>query len=230
MSEMTVEQRLVSIEEHLSAIRGEMDSNRKQRESMDDLKDDLTRVAHDAFSTAVVEMEDIAPFVNTGDFWHLLKHLLRNTRMITDSLAKAESALDFTEDLIPIGHEMFTDLMIKLDEFDRKGYFELLKALSDTMDEVVETTSPEDLAKITDRVVTPGLELLKKLADMDFVSALSRTVDAYNEHGSQDFDSFGTFNALRSTRKTEMRRAMGRTTFFLETLARETNKQNGKQA
>jgi hypothetical protein len=230
MSEMTVEQRLTSIEEHLMVIRAEIDAHRQQRESIDDLKDDVTRVAQDVFSTAVVEMEDIAPFVNTGDFWHLLKHLLRNTRMITDSLAKAESALDFAEDAVPIGHEMFTDLMIKMDTLDRKGYFDFLKALSDTMDQVVETTSPEELEKITKNVVAPGLELLKKLAEMDFISAVSRTVDAYNEHGEEEFDSFGSFSAFRTTRKKEMRRAMGRTTFFLETLARESNNHSSNKA
>ncbi len=230
MSEMTVEQRLASIEDHLTVIRAEIDAHRQQRESMDDLKDDVTRVAHDAFSTAVVEMEDIAPFVNTGDFWHLLKHLLRNTRMITDSLAKAESALDFTEDAIPIGHEMFTDLMMKMDDLDRKGYFELLKALGNVLDQVVGSTSPEELEKISKNVIGPGLELLKKLADMEFIPAVSRTVDAYLDHGEEEFDSFGSFSAFRTTRKKEMRRAMGRTTFFLETLARETNNHNANNA
>ncbi|MBT3231686.1 MAG: hypothetical protein HN356_02620 [Calditrichaeota bacterium] len=223
MSNEAIEQQLTDIQSKLDNLVEEIEEHRRHRLEMDELKADLTVIAKDVFATTVKELEDVAPFVNTGDFLDLMKRLLRNTRTITDVVGKTESSLDFVEDAFPIGKEMFHDLMLKLDEFDRKGYFGLLQSFGSTLDQVVEKISPEELNKITDQVVIPIIELTSKLADLNLLPALSRAVDEFNNQSIDAFDNFSSWKAYKKSRKTEMRRAMGRTLHFLEAFSRETN-------
>jgi len=223
MSNEPIEQQLTEIQSKLDNLVDEIEEHRRHRLEMDELKADLTVVAKDVFATTVKELEDVAPFVNTGDFLDLMKRLLRNTRTISGVVEKTEGSLDFVEDAFPIGKEMFHDLMLRLDEFDRKGYFALLQSLGSTLDKLVEKLPPEELTKITDRVVIPGIELASKLADLNLLPALSRSVDEFNNQSPDAFDDFTSWKAYKKSRKTEMRRALGRTLHFLESFSRETN-------
>lgn len=82
MTNQNLELQLHSIDKKLDLISEELAVVRRQREELNELKQDLTVIAKDVFNTAIVELEDIAPFVQTGDFLHLLKKILRNTRNI----------------------------------------------------------------------------------------------------------------------------------------------------
>ena len=98
MAEQDISRQLAEIQSSLDEISSELALVKKQRREMEDLKEDLTRVAKDLFAGAIDEFEDIAPFVKTGDFLHLVKLILRNTNNITLVIGKLESALDFFED------------------------------------------------------------------------------------------------------------------------------------
>ena len=65
MTDRDLSLQLQVIESKLDEISAELAEARKQRQEMEDLKEDLTRVAKDLFQSAVEELEDIAPFVNS---------------------------------------------------------------------------------------------------------------------------------------------------------------------
>ena len=73
MATQNLELQLQSIDKKLDLITEELAVVRRQREELNELKEDLTLIAKDVFSTAIDELEDIAPFVQTGDFLHLIK-------------------------------------------------------------------------------------------------------------------------------------------------------------
>ncbi len=221
-----LEARLDDIKTLLESLNAEIEERKRHRLEMDELKSDLTVIAKDMFSTAVKELDDIAPFVSTGDFMHLMKRMLRNTRTITAMMGKLESTVDFAEDAIPIGKELFHDVMHKLDELDRNGYFNLFRSLSGLFGAVAEKLPPDEFRKIVDNVVLPGIDIAKKLADLNLLPALNRSLDELNKLEPAAFRDFTMWDAYKETRKEEIRQVLGTLFFLMESLSRKTNIQN----
>ncbi|RMF07401.1 MAG: hypothetical protein D6762_07595, partial [Candidatus Neomarinimicrobiota bacterium] len=58
--------RLATIEEKLDLLLAEMEASRRQRREWEELKSDLSVIARDAFNTAITELDDVTPFLQTG--------------------------------------------------------------------------------------------------------------------------------------------------------------------
>ncbi|MFC1548157.1 DUF1641 domain-containing protein, partial [Candidatus Neomarinimicrobiota bacterium] len=207
------------IQMKLDAIQSELAVSRRQREEMQELKDDLTMVAKDVFQSAVVELEDVAPFVQTGDFLHLIK-IVRNTNNISSAISQLESFLDFLEDWGPIGKELFSDGLEKLDEMDRKGYFAFIKEVSSIMDSVVTHFSVEDVRLLSENVVTI-LETVKSLTQPEMLHALNNALTVYQNIDTESIEEYSAIRALRELRTPEMKRGLGFIITFLKNVSRE---------
>ena len=68
----------------------------------------------------------------------------------------------FFEDAKPVGRELFNDTLEKLDEMDRKGYFQFVKELMNVADNVVNHFSVDDVKLLGDNIITI-LETVKNL-------------------------------------------------------------------
>ena len=98
MTNEAIAEQLKEIRGQLDVITAEMEERKRYRVEMEELKDDLTVIAKDVFQTAAVELEDIAPFVKTGDFLHLFKKIMRNLNAISAAISNMESTVEFFED------------------------------------------------------------------------------------------------------------------------------------
>ena len=139
-----------------------------------------------------------------------------------------ESALDLYEDFNPIGKDIFNVVLYKLDELDRKGYFEFAKTLNEILDDVMANTSPDDLRKMRDNVVLPLIELLKNLADSDVIPALNRTIEKLKDTDPEKFE-MSLFSILSGLNSKEIRPLLGMGIMFLQFLARESNKSDSER-
>src|SRR6266540_3698919 len=95
--------RLDALDRKLDLVLAEVEEVRRLRREVEEQKDDLTRVGKDLFKTAVDEMEEVAPFVSTGDFSALGKRLIRNVNTMNELLVQLESAREFLVDAAPLG-------------------------------------------------------------------------------------------------------------------------------
>ncbi|MFC1619179.1 DUF1641 domain-containing protein [Candidatus Neomarinimicrobiota bacterium] len=220
MNETSLAEQLQDIQMKLDAIQSELAVSRRQQEEMQELKDDLTMVAKDVFQSAVVELEDVAPFVQTGDFLHLIKRIVRNTNNISSAISQLESFLDFLEDWGPIGKELFSDGLEKLDEMDRKGYFAFIKEVSSIMDSVVTHFSVEDVRLLSENVVTI-LETVKSLTQPEMLHALNNALTVYQNIDTESIEEYSAIRALRELRTPEMKRGLGFIITFLKNVSRE---------
>jgi uncharacterized protein YjgD (DUF1641 family) len=211
---------LDDIQAKLDAIHAELEVARRQREELRELKEDLTLVARDVFQSAVVELEDIAPFVHTGDFLHLVKRILRNTNNISAAISQLESFLDFLEDFKPVGKELFSDGLDKLDELDRKGYFVFFKEVAAILDNVVTHFSVEDVRLLADNIVTI-LNTMKSLTQPEMLSALDNALAVYRNIDTRDIREVSIWKAFRELRTPEMQRGLGFIITFLKNVSRE---------
>lgn len=225
MSENNLELQLQSINKKLDLISEELAVVRRQREELNELKQDLTIIAKDLFSTAIDEFEDIAPFVQTGDFLHLLKKILQNTQNITMVMTKFESGLDFFADAKPVGKELFNDILEKLNEFDQKGYFQFLNELVNVADRVVEHFSNDDVKLLGDNIITI-LETLKSLTQPDMLTAINNAVGIYQNLDPENIPEYSIWRVMRELNTPEMKRGIGYIVTFLKKITAEQEIQN----
>ncbi len=193
-----VEDRLHAIQEQLDLIRHELQDRNRHLAEMQELKDDLTIIMKDIMRTTIVELDDVAPFLQTGDFLGLAKKLLRNTNRISASLSKLESAADFFADVRPISYDLFNRFIHKLDELERKNYFKVGADLQGAMD-----------------------ALVRLIASKDILSAIRRSLETANRLQADQVDRYSLWRVYRATRAPEMQRLMGILMVFIKALARE---------
>lgn len=198
MTTAGVEDRLHAIQEQLDLIQHELEVRNRHLAEMQELKEDLTVILKDVMRTAIVELDDVAPFLQTGDFLSLVKKLLRNTNRISTSLSKLESAADFFADARPISYDLFNRFIHKLDELERKGYFKVGADLQSALD-----------------------ALVRLLASKDVLSAIRRSLETANQLQADQVDRYSLWRVYRATRAPEMQRLIGILMTFLKALARE---------
>ena len=98
MAESDLQAQLDDLHRKLDVILAEIDLQRRHRQEMDDLKDDLMRVGRDVYRSAVVELEDMHDSLSTAEVLHLGKKMLRNVGIITSVVDQLESLKDFLVD------------------------------------------------------------------------------------------------------------------------------------
>lgn len=220
MINQNLELQLQSIDKKLDLISEELVVVRRQREELNELKQDLTIIVKDVFNTAIEEFEDIAPFVQTGDFLYLFKKILQNTRNITNVMTKFESALDFFEDAKPVSKGLFNDTLEKLNEFDQKGYFKFIKELTNVADRVVEHFSEEDVKLLGDNIITI-LETIKSLTQPEMLTALNNAVSIYQNLDPKDAPQYSIWKVMRELNTPEMKKGIGFVITFLKKMTEE---------
>ncbi|MBN1998081.1 DUF1641 domain-containing protein [candidate division KSB1 bacterium] len=162
-------------------------SQRRQKE-MEELKQDLTPIMGDLFKTAVEELEQVATHFTYEDLIFLIKKLLRNTRNLIVLFEQMESARDFLQDAVPLGKDIFNTLLDNMEELNKKGYFELLNTLLNTLDHIMSSMTPDDFKKVA--------QFTEK-----FVTAAKRIVNEPQEKVS-------TFKLLREANSPQVKQSM----------------------
>jgi uncharacterized protein YjgD (DUF1641 family) len=180
MSDDAVAARLEAIESKLDLITEYIESERRHRREMQELKDDLAVVGKDLFQAAVVELDEVAAHFDSRDLLRLVKKLLRNTRHLNRMLDQMSSTADFFEDMKPIGKQMFQELLETLDELDRKGYFTFFREMVGVLDEVVTSYSVEDVRALRENIVSI-LNTVKSMTQPDMLSSINNAAGFFRK-------------------------------------------------
>ena len=228
MVEVKEQTHIDEINQKLDIILEEIELQKKHRREMEDLKDDLFRVGKDLYETAVVELEEVHDHINTGDILHLGKKLLRNVNNLNKAFDQMESTRDFLRDVSPLVRESILDLMKKLDEFDRKGYFQFAKELQNAADNVVTSFTTEDVKHLGDNIVTI-LNTIKNLTQPDMLAAINNAVSVYKNIDLTVESKVSLFSLIKELNSNEAKRGLAVGLKFLKNLAsleEQSNKEN----
>ena len=220
MEDNKIQLQIDEINRKLDVILEETELQKKHRREMDDLKDDFVRVGNDLYTTAVSELEEVHDYLRTGVILHLGKKLLRNINTLSKIFDQLESAKDFLEDASPLVRESIIDFMNKIDEFDRKGYFQFMKELETVMDKVVTSFTVEDVRAPGDNIVTI-LNTVKSLTQPDMLHAVNNAVSVYTKLDIEIEEKISYFTLFRRMNTPEMRRGIAFAIKFLKSLAEQ---------
>jgi uncharacterized protein YjgD (DUF1641 family) len=218
MEEKNTQNQINDINRKLDIILEEIELQKRHRREMEDLKDDLMRVGKDVYQTTVEELEEVHDHIQTGDMLYLGKKLLRNINNITATFEMMESAKDFMEDFSPISRELAIDFMNKMDEFDRKGYFDFLRELNKGVDNVVESFSVDDVKSLGDNLVTI-LNTIKSLTQPDMLQAVNNAVSVYKNMDIEIKEDVSLISLIREMNNPETRKGLAFGIRFLKNLS-----------
>lgn len=218
MEEVLIQPQIDSINNKLDLILEEIAFQKKHRQEMDDLKEDLMRVGNDLYRTAVSELEEVHDHIQTGDILHLSKKLLRNVNNLSKMFDQLESARDFINDASPLFRESIIDLMKNLDEFDRKGYIQFVKELRGVADNIVTSFSTEDVKNLGENVVTI-LNTVKNLTQPDMLHAINNAVTVYTNLDIEIEKDVSVFKLMKEFNTPEVKRGLAFGLQFLKNIA-----------
>lgn len=207
MNEKALQEQLEVINRKVDSLLEEMALQQRHRREMEDLKEDLTRIGKDVYDTAVLELEDVHDYLNTGDILHLGKKILRNVNTLAKTIEQLESLRDLLQDSAPLARQAFVDFMNKLDEIDRKGYFAFAKEFGQVVDNVVTSFTPEDVRNLGDNIVTM-LNTVKNLTQPDMLQAVNNAVTLYKKMDLDTGEDVSILALLKELRTPQARRGL----------------------
>jgi len=195
------------INKKLDYLIEEIELQKKHRREIDDLKEDLMRVGREVFDTAVVELEEVHDHIQTGDIYYLFKKLLRNVNNITKIFEQIENIRDFIQDFGPVSKELFKDFMNKMDEFDRKGYFEFYREFKDITDKII-TSFPVNELRSLGNNIEQIIFTVKNIAQPEVLTAINNFISAYKDINFEIKDKITLRKLIKEFNQPEVKKGL----------------------
>jgi uncharacterized protein YjgD (DUF1641 family) len=218
-----------NIQTQIDELNGKLDlileyvnQQRLKSASVDDLIADISIVGKDMYNSAVLELENRSVEINPEDVKMIALKLLRNVRNINGALDTFESAADFMKDASPIVNEMIIDMIKRLNDFDKKGYFGFIAETGTIIDNIVTHFSREDIHLLADNIVSI-LETLKNLTQPEMMKSINNAVKVYSSLEMDTVQEYSVWKLMREINKPEMKRALGFMVSFIKTLSQSNN-------
>ena len=124
MTEKDIQEQISELNRKMDLVLESVEQQKRNREEFDDLVEDLSIVARDAFKNTVVMLDKSQIDVDNSDIPMLLIKILQNVGTFHEMLEMLESARDFMKDISPVLHQVGLDAVNKMNELDQKGYFD----------------------------------------------------------------------------------------------------------
>ncbi len=223
METKTLEKELQDIHQKLDFISDQMRDYQQRQKEMSELKSDLSLIAKDIFDAAVDELEDVAPYFDSGDLIHLLKKLLRNTKNINRLLTQMESAEDLFADLQPLGKQVFDQLLNTLNELDQKGYFEFFRESIKIVDTVVTSFSTEDVRLLRENIASILLTV-KNMTQPEMLSTIDNALGFFRKMDITVEKDISYFQIMKELRNPEVKQGIIFMLEFLKNMAKPNSK------
>ncbi len=220
MTEQHIQQQIDDINRKLDIILEEVFAQKQNRESLNDLVDDLSIVGKDAFKNSVIELDKAGVELDSEALKGTAIRLIRNIDNLNEFLDTLESINDFMRDVSPILRQVGLDAIQKMNEMDQKGYIEFFRELARIMDNIVTHFSAQDVKELADNIVTI-LETVKGMTQPDMLHALDNGVKVYKSLDTKNIPEYSMWKAFREMQTPEMKRGIGFMITFLKNLTKE---------
>ena len=223
-----LQKQINEINEKLDLVLHHVNEQRLQRESLNDLANDLSIVGKDAFQSTVDELDKRDIEVNVDDLKALSLRMLRNVDNFNQMLDTFESMVDLTKDAGPIVNEVGVDVIHKFHDLEQKGYFDFLREAGKIFDNIVSNYSPEDVRQLADNIVII-METVRNMTQPDMLKAMNNAVNIYKEMDTDNIKEYSLWKAFREMRSPEMKKGIGFMITFLKNLNHQNEKQSSNQ-
>lgn len=202
---MTNEERIL---ERLERMEEQIAFLHERAQGTKELIQDLTPISNHAFRLMVSELQDVHGHVHLDDVFELLRRGLRGVPNLNYCLDQLENLIDLWRTIHPAIAPTWPHIIATMGEWHRDGVFDKLGALKGVGGKMLDTTTPDDIARLGESLVFL-LALLQKLADPKVQTFLMRAVDML---GAVDLDNakpVGMFGMVGAMGAKETKEGLG---------------------
>lgn len=223
MSDKLIEEQIREINRKLDLILDDASIQRQNREAVNDLIDDVSVISKDVFKYTVKQLDDAGIELDGEALRDLVLRLIRNITNMGMVLEMIESFTDLAKDVTPIIKQVGLDGVQKFQEFEQKGYFEVLSQLGKTFDTIISRYGKEDLKRLSENLV-PVIDTLVNIADPKLLNKINTATTALKNINPEDIEEYSVWRLMRQLNKPEVRKSIGFVMAFLQNISKtETN-------
>ena len=218
MSDQNIQEQINEINRKLDLIIDETIVQRQNREMISDLMDDVTIIGKDAFRQMVTQLDDAGIELDSEALTCLILRLIRNIRNLGMVIETIESITDLARDLTPVVKQIGLDGVKKFNEFEQKGYFELLSQIGKTIDSIMAQYTIEDFSKLSENLI-PVTDTLVNIADPKLLNKINAAANALKEINADDIQEYSVWKLIRQINKPEVKKSLGFVMAFLKKIS-----------
>ena len=223
MSDKSIQPQLDEINQKLDLVLHYVNQQRLKSEAIEDLVTDVSIIGRDVFHDVVNELDNQNIELDIDEIKILIFKLIKNVGNFVTVLSAFESLNDFLKDAGPVANEVMIDVIKKMHEFEKKGYFEFIKELMNVFDNIITNYSGEDVRLLSANIVTI-MDTIKNMTQPEMLSAMNNAVNIYKNLNPDDVEEYSMWKAFREMRTPEMKRGIGFIMLFLKNLSKEQTK------
>jgi len=220
--EQNIQEQIDLINSKLDRVLEFVEHQHLRREELDDLVEDVSIVAKDAFKHTVETLDKAGIELDTCSLECLLIKVAGNLGTFMQMLDMLESFRDFMQDVTPVLHQAGLDAVEKCHEFERKGYIDFVMQLGRVAGKFMETFTAEDLRRIESNMdnITG---MLKNLTDPDLLKALNRSSQALKMVKMDDKqDDLSLWRIAMKLKSPEIRKSISYSIRLIEAINQKT--------
>ena len=209
-------QKIDALSEQVAFLAEEARQQQRRRREREELQNDLTPIAGEVYRLAVEQLNEIESYVQLEDGLRLFKRLMRNTRNLEKMLDQMESMAALGQDLGPLSQDAFLMLMQRMDEMERKGYFDFVRGGMGIADKVVASFTEDDVRQLGDNIVLI-LQTVKEMTQPEIMTMMRNTAAVMREE--EPPVDVSMFTILRQLNDPAVKRGLAKTLSVLKTVS-----------
>jgi uncharacterized protein YjgD (DUF1641 family) len=223
MADSTSKQ-IAELNQKVDTILEYVNQQRLKSQAMDDLVQDVSIIGKDVYDSTVKALDEHEVVLDPDELRELGVRVAQNVGNFNSILDTMGSMLDLLRDVGPIANEVIIDVTKKLNEFDQKGYFDMMVEFGNIVDKVLTYYQVEDARMLADNVVAI-LDTVKNLTQPDMLKSVDNAVRVFSKLEMDDIPSYSIFKVMRELNKPEMKKALGFFVTFMKNLSENQTKQ-----
>lgn len=223
MEEKALQTQIAELNQKVDLLLEYVNQQRLKTNQLEDLVADVSIVGKDMYDSAVEELDNRMVNIDPDQVKGMILRVLRNIENMNKFLGIFESINDFLKDASPIFTEVIIDFSKRLNEFDKKGYFEFFAETGIIFDNIISHYKPEDVRELSENIVTI-LETVRSATQPEMMAALNNGLKIYGSIETENIPEYSIFRVLREMNQPEMKRALGFFVTFMKNMASNTTK------
>lgn len=219
---------LQALHEKIDFLTGQVVNVTNRLKAFDELKEDMSLFANDAFGELVRFLADVDFHFRSEDFVAMIKKVLRNVRNISNMMDQLQSFTELMEDVSPLAKDMFYDVMERFEQFEKDGLFTSLDGVLAGMRRLHANFTPEDIERMGDNHVRL-LKLSNRLATGENLDKLERIANEVEKISFERSGKVSLFKVLKKARSQEVLRSLDLLLDIASIISKQKNGNRRKQ-
>jgi uncharacterized protein YjgD (DUF1641 family) len=160
--------------DHLTEL---MEHQHHRLEQVEDLTADVMPLTTQMLKVVTDELVDIGDAFAPEDLVFLVKRVLRDTRLLTDLLGRAEGALELVDEVLPLSQQMVVEAIAVAERLEAKGFVGLARGGYAVAEKVAANYTEADLHALAD-TMPAALDLVRQATRPELLKLANEAVAA----------------------------------------------------